>query len=144
MIYHLFELEPVTSIDESVDLNPYIHKDADILSFKDTKVTGKLYYESKTATFDLEVTTVITQACAITLLPVEYELSFHADIVFGGEYDDYDYILEDPIKLAPIIYAYAMTEKPYSVFHPSADRSTFEEDEKIHPAFEGLKNLNKK
>lgn len=144
MIYHLFELEPVTSIKASVELADFITEDSDLINIDHTMVEGKIAYDSDTVIFDVEVKTTLTQKCAITLLPVTYDLSFHAEIVFSNDIEIYDYVLEDPIDFRPILYAYIVTEKPYTVFHPSADREAFEKKQESHPAFEGLKDILKK
>lgn len=145
----LSELLPVTSIKIQPNLNEYINPEYDLLKIDGTKVDGKLYWneEKQELLADVNIKTNLTQACSITLLPVEYFLEFSLSLIFSNSEDDEDsdYYLENEINLDEIIFAEIFANKKYQVFHESADRSQFvEEEEKFMPFANLLEDIENK
>jgi hypothetical protein len=76
-------------------------------------------------------------ACSKTMKPVPYHMQFDADIVFGSS-EDAEYPLTDPLELSDIIFGYIISEKPYTIYHPDAEKTSFDPEKSPHPAFADL------
>ncbi|VEU82294.1 YceD family protein [Acholeplasma hippikon] len=134
------ELEPVTSINQGLDLSTLIPNAEDLVALNNVQVEGKIYKKQGEVKFNLEVKAEVVQKCTISLLPVTYDLAFDTELTFSEDEETYDYILEDEIDLGQVIFAEILIEKEPFVYHESADLDKFLEPEKTgHPAFEGLK-----
>lgn len=139
MKWYLNELEDTTSISEIVDYQAHLKNVVDLIAIEPTKVTGELIKDVNQVIARLKIETRLTQACAITLKPVQYPLSFETEIIFGDN-DNADYCLTNPIELTDIIFGYICIEKPYVVYHKDARPEEQEEERTPHPAFADLNN----
>lgn len=140
MKYPLFDINPVLAIDLKQDYQDYLSNTQDILAIKPAHIQGKLVRVDQVVTANLDVQVDLVLACAKTLKPVDYKLSFQAEIVFGQD-EDADYQLEDPLDLTDIIFGYIVSEKPYVIYHPDASEVSFEEEKSPHPAFADLDKI---
>ena len=124
-------------LDQTIDFSNHITNQTDILSIEATHVTGSFKQQGEEVVANLTVSSRLDMACAKTLKPVEVDLTFDLDLVFGQS-DESDYPLIYPIELDDIIFGHILLEKPYTVYHPDADGISFEEERKPHPAFKDL------
>ena len=133
----LHELKEKTSIEYTFDYQQKIGSVVDILSIEPAKVKGDVIFNQGELNLDLTVDVNMELACSKTLKPVFYHLTFDAYIVFGDG-EDADFPLSDPIEISDIIFGYIVSEKPYTIYHPDADQTTFEKERSPHPAFADL------
>ena len=137
------DLKELTSIDYTDDYRNYIHQVPDILSIDDAHIKGTARRIEDEIIFDLRIDVSLKLACSKTLKPVHYPMNFTAEIIFGNT-EDADYPLTDSIELSDIIFGYIVSEKPYTIYHPDAHDTSFEEKKNPHPAFADLDKLLKK
>jgi len=131
--------------EATLDLNPFIPSNDDILEVKETLV--KVFFEIEDDEyyhFDMEIDTTLIMACAKTLKPVEVPLNIEVTETFSfDEDDDYRTIEGITIDLLPIIWSNIYLEKPMRVVHPDAQEKTFDEStdstEEVNPQFKELK-----
>jgi uncharacterized protein len=140
MKWYLNDLEDITSIDEIIDFSNHIKSIIDLIEIKPTSVRGTLIKVETQVVANLEIKTNIVQACAITLKPVKYDLSFNAVVIFGDD-NEADYQLTNPIELTDIIFGYIIAEKPYVIYHEDALKEDKKEESTPHSAFNDLDKL---
>ena len=116
MIYQIRQLETLTKIDTTLDLNDLIQENSGIISINNCQVTGVIKKEADAVIFDIHVNVNLVLACNITLNPVAYDLDFDAQIVFSDNLDKMDFVYEDPVDLRQYVYAYILMEKPTTVY----------------------------
>ncbi len=145
MKYDLAILPGFSTINEVINLTPYITETHhEVLNLDQVSIVGTLENYLNYCVIKINVKTDAVLACALTLKPVIYPLDFNAEIIFG-EHPEADYVLENKVlDLEPIIFAYILSEKPYSVYSENVDRTQFEKKREINPAFSGLEDLLKK
>ncbi|MFP4287591.1 MAG: YceD family protein [Candidatus Izemoplasmataceae bacterium] len=132
----------------TLDLNPFIEEGTDLLSISETKVTGSYTIEANTYYhFDLEIKTILTMACAITLDPVEVPLEIEVTETFSqDENDEYLTIEGITIDLLPVIWSNIYLEKPLRVVSPNAQfksDQTLKKKDAINPMFKDLQKYKK-
>ncbi|CCV64230.1 conserved hypothetical protein (DUF177) [Alteracholeplasma palmae J233] len=132
-------LPDIYPFEEELNLSSYIKESHQILNLDHVFVKGTIEKRLDYCIVKINVKTDASLACALTLKEVITPLDFSETIIFG-EHDDADYALEKTLDLDPIIFAYILSEKPYSVFHKDASHEEFEE-KKVNSAFENLKDL---
>jgi len=84
--------------------------------------------------FTAEVKLIL--ACAKTLKPVPYDMNLDATIIFGN-LDEADFELTKEIELDLLVLGEIMAEKPVAVYHPDAEKISFEKEKTPSP-FEAL------
>jgi len=132
-----------TLIDKRLDINSnlnlkhLIKEHHNIVDIKDSLVTGSFTYDLEVLKANLKVQNNLVLAESKTLEPIDYELTFNLDLIFGSSKDS-DYALEDEIFLDEIIYGHILLYKPQVIY--------LEEDKvekpikKVNPAFSNLKD----
>lgn len=145
MKYDLGILPELSTINEIMNLSSHITENhQDTISLDQVHVVGTLENHLDYCKITVNVKVDAVLACALTLKPVNYPLEFDAEIIFGNK-PEADYILEGHvIDLDSVIFAYILSEKPYSVYAEDVDQTLFEKKKEVHPAFSGLEDLLKK
>ncbi|MBN3490296.1 hypothetical protein JV173_02090 [Acholeplasma equirhinis] len=133
------ELEKLTSIEETLNLNSFLNESVDLIELKDVLVRGKILKSFEEVKLNLAVNLTVIQKCARTLLPVTYPLEFETEIIYSKDDKTYDYYLSDTIDLDQIIFAEILLEKEPFVYHESAKDYIDESEGSGHPAFQALK-----
>jgi uncharacterized metal-binding protein YceD (DUF177 family) len=139
----LNDLKEQTSINLTVDYANNIKDFNDIMSIDLTQITGQSTYQLGELKLNLNVRTKLELLCAKTLKPVSFDMNFDTEIIFG-ETEESDYYLEEANDLSEIIFGYIISEKPYTIYHPDAKETSFEEERSAHPAFAELDKIYKK
>ncbi|PKK93124.1 MAG: hypothetical protein CVV61_06250 [Tenericutes bacterium HGW-Tenericutes-6] len=139
----LHELKEKTSMSFDVDYNQKIKGNPDILSIQPAKINMDIKHIDASLELDIHVDVNMDLACAKTLKPVPYHLSFDEIILFGQD-EDADFPLTDPLEISDIVYGYILSLKPYVIYHPDATHVSFEETKSPHPAFADLDKIVKK
>jgi uncharacterized metal-binding protein YceD (DUF177 family) len=143
MKFLLNDLKEKTSIEFTYDYSKDIQSIVDILSIEPAKIQAKITYKLGYLMLQITVDVNMELACSLTLKPVPYTMHFEDSIVFGDT-EEADYPLTDPLELAEIIFGYIISEKPYTIYHPDADKTLFEKEKSPHPAFADLDKIVKK
>ncbi len=143
MKFSLHELKEKTSLELTYDYHQEIEDNIDILSIEPAHIVCQLDFVSGELLMNISVDVKMELACSKTLKPVEYQLSFNDDVVFGSS-NDADFPLSDPLELTDIIFGYIVSEKPYTIYHPDAKNVLFEKEKSPHPAFADLDKIVKK
>lgn len=133
----LHELKEKTTLDFEFDFTSSLTSVPDMLSIQPAKIHLDWSWVQDHLMMTLNLTCQMELACAKTLKPVPYAMDLNTEIIFG-DIDDADYPLEDPIYISDIIFGYIVTEKPYTIYHPDAEKTTFEKEKSPHPAFADL------
>lgn len=139
----LHELKEKTSMSFDVDYSQKIIGNPDILKIEPAKVSIDIRHIEQSLELDIHVDVDMDLACAKTLKPVPYHLSFDAEMLLGND-EDADFPLTDPIEISDLVYGYILSEKPYVIYHPDATHVSFEETKSPHPAFADLDKIVKK
>lgn len=142
MKWSLFELEKINQINETIARYDVPEGYSDVDSISNIQVSGPVIHENSEVHILLNVKAELIMLCAFTLKEVEVMLNFQLDLIFGNSVDA-DYELTNPLELDDIVLGNILTEKPYRVFHKTADRSLFEPKPEVHPAFAELDELLK-
>ncbi len=143
MKFALHELRDKTSLDLTYDFTKEIEDVSDMLTIEPAHILCDLRFVSGELLMNLTVEVNMELACAKTLKPVSYHMSFSDEIIFGDS-NDADYPLSDPLELTDIIFGYIVSEKPYTIYHPDAKDILFEKEKSPHPAFADLDKIVKK
>jgi uncharacterized metal-binding protein YceD (DUF177 family) len=143
MKYSIHELKEKTSIDLVIDYSKMIKDSVEVLSIEPAKIKADIFFNHDELTMNIHVDVNMELACSKTLKPVPYEMSFDEVIIFGNT-DEADFPLEDPLELEDIIFGYILSEKPYTIYHPDANETSFEKEKSPHPAFADLDKIVKK
>lgn len=133
----LHELKEKISLDFEFDFTPYLTSVPDMLSIQPATIHLDWSWFDQHLIMNLKLSCDMELACSKTLLPVPYAMNLDTEIIFG-DIDDADYPLEDPLMISDIIFGYMVTEKPYTIYHPDAEKTTFEKEKSPHPAFADL------
>ena len=139
----IHELKDVTSIEFEVDYTNQIKPIVDFISIEPAHIKGTIRMLDKELICDIHIDVKTVLACSKTLKPVDYHMSFDAEIIFGDS-EDADYPMAETIDLEEIIFGYIISEKPFTIYHPDAIETTFEKVKSPHPAFADLDKLLKK
>jgi uncharacterized metal-binding protein YceD (DUF177 family) len=139
----LNDLKEQTSINLTVDYSNYIKDFNDIKSIDLTLIVGQSSYQLGELKLNLNIRTKLELLCSKTLKPVSYDMNFDTEIIFG-ESEESDYYLEEANNLTDIIFGYIISEKPYTIYHPDAKETSFDQERSAHPAFAELDKIYKK
>lgn len=143
MKFLLNDLKEKTSLEFTYDYSQDIQSILDILYIDLAHIQAQIYYKSGVLILNITVDVNMELACSLTLKPVPYQMHLE-DVIIFGDTEDADFPLTDPIELAEIIFGYIVSEKPYTIYHPDADKTLFEKEKSPHPAFADLdKNVKK-
>ena len=115
-----------------LDLNRFItKKEEDLVKIGETEVSGyyNYYKDDNLIVFDLNIKTIITMLCSLTLNEVNVNLDFNAVFNFSTEYiDDATLLIEGiTIDIDQYIFSEILIEKPMKVYAPEA-LDTYKED----------------
>ena len=115
-----------------LDLNRFItKKEEDLVKIGETEVSGyyNYYKDDSLIVFDLNIKTIITMLCSLTLNEVNVNLDFNAVFNFSTEYiDDATLLIEGiTIDIDQYIFSEILIEKPMKVYAPEA-LDTYKED----------------
>jgi len=143
MKFLVSELKEKTSIEFTYDYSKDVASVADILSIQPASIQAKITYKLGFLMLQIVVDVKMELACSLTLKPVPYTMHLEDSIVFGDT-EEADYPLTDPLELTEIIFGYILSEKPYTIYHPDADKTLFEKEKSPHPAFADLDKIVKK
>lgn len=124
-------------IDTSLDYSDRIKNNDDIISIEPCFVKGVLEFEHETLFTNLTINVDLVLASSKTLKPIDYNLEFRLDLIFGDS-EDADFALTQEIELGEIIYGHILLEKPLTIFYEDEVEEEVEEPKKIHPAFKDL------
>jgi uncharacterized protein len=139
----LSDLKEKTSFSFVQDYTPSLDDVPDILSIEPAHIDCVLQMKTDELLATIHVDVKMDLACSKTLKPVPYHMIFDADIIFGSS-EDAEYPLSDPLELSDIIFGYIISEKPYTIYHPDADKTSFDKEKSPHPAFADLDKIVKK
>ncbi len=139
----LSDLKEKTSLKFVQDYSEAIADQVDILSIKPAHIACDIFNKTDELLITVHVDVEMELACSKTLKPVPYTMQFDADIIFGSS-EDAEYPLSDPIELSDIIFGYILSEKPYTIYHPDAEKTSFDKEKSPHPAFADLDKIVKK
>ncbi|MDY0278080.1 MAG: DUF177 domain-containing protein [Acholeplasma sp.] len=140
MIIHTALIDDIKNINEDIDLNHYADKEYDILAINKCHIEGTLRMLHNELYVDLKVNTNLVLASTRTLKPINYDLDFDLNVLFGDS-KDADYALIDDINLGEIIYGHILLEKPIKIFND--DEEALEKEKVTNQAFKELKDWNK-
>ena len=138
----LSDLKEKTSLKFIQDYTEAIADVLDILSIQPAHISCEIFNKTDEILITVQVDVQLELACSKTLKPVPYHMQFDADIVFGSS-EDAEYPLTDPIELSDIIFGYIISEKPYTIYHPDAEKTSFDKEKSPHPAFADLDKIVK-
>lgn len=139
----IHQLKESRGLDFVYDYTHHLTHVSDMLTIEPASIQLTWRFIENEVIMDLHVDCHMTLACSKTLLPVPYEMHFDAEIVFGHD-EDCDFQLTDPIEISDIIFGYIVSEKPFTIYHPDANKTSFEEERSPHPAFADLDKTYKK
>jgi uncharacterized metal-binding protein YceD (DUF177 family) len=143
MLLKLSDLKEKTSLKFVQDYQDQIANEVDILSIDPAHIQCEILSKTDELLITVHVDVQMELACSKTLKPVPYHMQFDADIVFGSS-EDAEYPITDPIELSDIIFGYILSEKPYTIYHPDAEKTSFDKEKSPHPAFADLDKIVKK
>lgn len=143
MTFTIHELKELQTLEFSYDFSNHLKKIPDMLAIEPANIICKNTWLEGELIMDIHIDVNMILACAITLKPVPYEMHFDAEIIFGDS-EECDYKLTDPLELTDILFGYIVSEKPYTIYHPDADQTSFEKERSPHPAFADLDKTFKK
>lgn len=140
MKWTLFELENLHQINGTIESFQVPEGYSDLDSITNVTVSGRVTHTINEVKMNLRVVCELNMLCAYTLKDVHVPLDFELDLIFGPTLDA-DYELSNPLELDDIILGNILAEKPFRVFHETADPKVFEPKKEVHPAFEELEDL---
>ena len=127
----------VNPVKEVIDFSKEIEKNSDIISIEPCSITGEIEFKNEQVYTFLDVQVKMVLASSRSLKPIEHELNFKLDLVFGTGSDS-DYPLEQEIDLKSIIYGHILLEKPLSIYLD--DEAPEDKTNVTNPAFKDLKD----
>lgn len=143
MKFTIHELKETALLNFTYDYTHHLKDVVDMLSIDPAKISCQLKWIDKELVMDIHIDVNMVLACAKTLKPVPYEMHMDTEIIFGDS-EDCDFSLTDPIELTDILFGYILSEKPYTIYHPDAEKTSFDEERSPHPAFADLDKTLKK
>ncbi|MDY0295122.1 MAG: hypothetical protein RBQ71_04870 [Acholeplasmataceae bacterium] len=143
MTFSIHELKELTTLEFTYDFSNHLKHIPDMLSIEPANITSNITWLDHELIMDVHIDVNMMLACSITMKPVPYEMHMDAEIIFGDT-EDCDYLLTDPIELTDILFGYIVSEKPFTIYHPDADKTSFEKERSPHPAFADLDKTFKK
>ncbi|MBP5342395.1 DUF177 domain-containing protein [bacterium] len=127
MKYNFYELErrirTTNSIDETISFKNKID-DVEFLDIEDVKVKGKFnMIERDSVNFSLNISTVITSPCVITLDPVKVLVDFDTDLLYTFKVTDDDSfpIIDNMIDMDEVIWGEIILHMPLRVIKEGAE-----------------------
>lgn len=143
MKFTIHELREQASLTFTFDYTHHLKNTVDMLSIEPAKIMISNRWIDHELMMNVVIDVNMELACAKTLKPVPYEMHMETDIVFGDS-EDCDFKLTDPLELTDILFGYIMSEKPYTIYHPDADKTSFDQERSPHEAFAELDKTFKK
>ena len=143
MKFTIHELREQASLNFTYDYRNHLKNTVDMLSIEPANINISNQWIDDELLMNVVLDVNMELACAKTLKPVPYAMHLECEIVFGDS-EDCDFKLTDPIELTDILFGYIMSEKPYTIYHPDADKTSFDEERSPHPAFADLDMTFKK
>lgn len=143
MTFSIHELKEAKKLEFTYDFSNHLINVPDMLSIEPANITSNNTWIDGDLIMDIHIDVKMTLACALTMKPVPYTMHMDAEIIFG-ESDNCDYKLTEPIELIDILFGYIVSEKPYTIYHPDADQTSFDKEKSPHPAFADLDKTYKK
>lgn len=129
-------------IYQTLDFTNKVKSGSDILEIKPCLVSGILEFEHDQLFANLAIEVVLILASSRSLKPVNYEMKFELDLIFGDS-EDADYELSQEILFDEIIYGHILLEKPLSIYLDDELEELEEDTKKVNPAFKGLADWTK-
>lgn len=129
---------------ETVDYSEIAKTADDIIRISPTTVNGNMRLRGDKFVFELEIDTVLTMECAITLKEVEVPLHIEVEEIYSDSEED-NQIEGITIDLDDVIWLNVLAAKPMRVVSEGAkipESEVYhepEETETINPAFSDLK-----
>ena len=108
-----------TQQKQEVSIHITEHQVVDILDIKPFEVTYEIIQKHDQTILQVEGDVDLILACSKTLKPVDYDLSFKAEVTFGN-LDECDFIYTNTINLNDILLGIIVSEKPYVIYHQDA------------------------
>ncbi len=143
MKFTIHELKEKALLEFTHDYTNHLKNTVDILKIEPANIKCTNQWIENELYMKVQLDVNMDLACAITLKPVPYEMHLECEIVFGDS-EDADFLLTDPLELTDILFGYIVSEKPYTIYHPDADKTSFDEKRSPHPAFADLDKTFKK
>ncbi len=143
MLLRLYEIKDKTSLVFNWDYTNKIGEHDDILDIGPANVHMDLTHSPDMLVCQVHVTLDMVLACSKTLKPVSYHMDFEDEIIFGHD-EKAEYPLTDPLPISDIVFGYILSQKPYTIYHPDAQKVLFEKEKSPHPAFADLDKILKK
>lgn len=131
------EIKELHEVNTSVDFSEEIKDHDDIISIEPCYVKGTLEFEYEELFVNLDIDVKLVLASSRSLTPVDYQLQFRLDLIFG-ESEDADFVLTEEILLGEIIYGHILLEKPLTIYLDDELEEDDEKPKKVHPAFKDL------
>ncbi|MDY0075068.1 MAG: hypothetical protein WC992_01300 [Acholeplasmataceae bacterium] len=143
MRFSLRELKETSSLEFTYDFTPHLSRVVDILSIEPAHILCDIRWIKGDLLIDVHLNCQMELACSKTLKPVPYQMNMNAEILFGDS-EECDYPLSDPLEITDILFGYIVSEKPYTIYHPDAMKTSFDQERSSHPAFADLDKTYKK
>jgi len=143
MKFSIHALKETPVLNFTYDYSHHLKQVPDMLTIEPATITCKLQWIEDELVIDVHLDVNMELACAKTLKPVPYAMHMDAEIMFGSS-EACDFPLTDPLELPDILFGYIVSEKPYTIYHPDAEKTSFEEERSAHPAFADLDKTYKK
>lgn len=136
-------IKDILNIDTTFDFNSRIKNRDDIIEIKPCHIIGTLRYETNEILIsDLSVSCSLVLASSRSLKPVDYNLNFNLDLIFGNS-KDADFVLTNVIDLDDIIFGHILSEKPPTIYLEDEFEETINKTKKVNPAFKELADWHK-
>jgi uncharacterized metal-binding protein YceD (DUF177 family) len=108
-----------TQQKQDVSIHITEHRVVDIIDIKPFDVTYEIIQKHDQTILQVEGDVDLVLACSKTLKPVDYQVSFNAEVTFGN-LDECDFIYTNTINLNDILLGIIVSEKPYVIYHQDA------------------------
>lgn len=126
-------------IDSEIEIDLTKYKHPEVIDIKDVYANGIIKWEEDNLFINLNIDANLTLASTKTLEPIDYNLKFPLELIFG-EHKEADFVLEKKIDLSGIIFGHIILEKPQSIYHED-EEIYVDETKKVNPFFEDLKDF---
>lgn len=125
MIYNnLYKLP----IEDEIIIDEEKLNGTDIRKISPVKVNGYISYDEEEYNLEINVSGVMTLACARTLKDVEYPFDIEISEVIGENEEKSLEIIQNSLEIFPIIWQYILVDVPLRVLHPDAKEESLEGD----------------
>lgn len=133
----------IQNINVTYDFTNKIKDRNDILAISPCQINGKLeFIDLENLACDLHIKCELTLSSSRSLEPVNYDLDFYINLLFGSS-KDADFVLDKELPLSDIIFGHILVEKPVSIYLDEETEVIVEDKKKVNPAFKGLADWHK-